>query len=811
MLFIEIGRMRKVLDEIGSHCRDLLGQADKTYRRAERQYNAERRERIENLNTNNPKSFWDEVNKLGPRPNKSNDYRTKTKDGNLETNGEKIKEQWQKDFSNLYNTSHSSTFNENFLHAETENNRRYNQQEAPEMENEETKGDIFVSKDAHTYVNLDSNLLNLDITIEEVKWATSKAKNNKSSGYDNIANEILKSPTMHKMLEKLFAYCFKFGITPDQWFDSIITPIYKPGKPKNEPLSHRGISLMSSTAKIFTSILNNRIKIYLESNQLLAEEQNGFRSGRSCQDHIFTLTTLLCNRMNDKKPTYTCFVDFSKAFNCVNHELLWSTIRRFGINGRMYKVIQYMYSNLKASVNLGGYLTNWFRITGGVRQGDNLAPTLFAIFINSLAECINNLNCGVQVEENLEISILMYADDIVLISETEEGLQHQLNALENWMNDYRMSVNMDKTRVVHFRKPTAQLTKTQFKLRNQPIVIATEYKYLGLTLTEHLNYKQTAEILASSGSRALGALTAKYLHAKGLMYKTYTKLYNSTVIPVLHYASAIWGTKTYDKQEQVHHRAMRLFLGTGKKAPLPGLYGDMGWHKLKFYRKREMVGYWLKLFNMQNTRITKKVFNWDYRRALLGKKGWNRDVRNILESTNMQDLFYGLGVENIAKNLKDLNKELENIEQTSWHNEVNGMPKLRTYKTLKLDYGTELYTKTTLNKYHRSLIAKTRLGTLPINIETGRYKKQPIHERTCPNCTQEIEDEEHFILKCPLYDKDRQAMFGTFNEKTNNSLEDLGNQEKMYLLFNIGSMIKPLAKFIEGNLNTRTSFLKNKK
>ena len=211
---------------------------------------------------------------------------------------------------------------------------------------------------------------------------------------------------------------------------------------------------MSTVAKIFTNILSNRIKHYLENNSLLADEQNGFRQGRSCQDHIFSLTTIIRNRINEKKPTYSCFVDMAKAFDSVHHEILWNVLQKFGIKGKIFKVTQYMYSNLQAAINLGGHLTEWFQIKGGVRQGDNLAPTLFAMFMNSLSEEINSLNCGITIEDNLSLSILLFADDIVLLSESELGLQTQINTLENWTKNFRMAINLDKTKIVHFRPKT---------------------------------------------------------------------------------------------------------------------------------------------------------------------------------------------------------------------------------------------------------------------------------------------------------------------------------------------------------------------
>ena len=206
---------------------------------------------------------------------------------------------------------------------------------------------------------------------------------------------------------------------------------------------------MPTAAKIFTSILNNRLKHYLEKNSLLCDEQNGFREKRSCLDHIFTLTTILRNKIAEKINIYSCFVDFAKAFDSVNHEILWVVLKSNGLHGKFLNIIKDMYKNLQAAVNLEENLTDWFHIKGGVRQGDNLAPTLFAMYINSLATVIKDQKQGVKFEDE-ELSILLYADDIVILSETEAGLQKLLDSANGWIQHNKMSANMEKTKIVHF-------------------------------------------------------------------------------------------------------------------------------------------------------------------------------------------------------------------------------------------------------------------------------------------------------------------------------------------------------------------------
>ena len=205
-------------------------------------------------------------------------------------------------------------------------------------------------------------------------------------------------------------------MVPSMWYKSIIHPIPKKGKSPLYPLNHRGISLLSTVCKVFSAILNNRITLYAEMTGIFADEQNGFRRLRSCLDHLFVLTTVIRNRKLQGLSTYCAFIDFAKAFDSVWHPALWHKLLACGIHGNILRTIQALHANLLGSVRVNGALTDWFSIKAGVRQGDTLAPTLFAIYVSDLALEINALNKGVTIGDGDQISILMYADGVVLLA-----------------------------------------------------------------------------------------------------------------------------------------------------------------------------------------------------------------------------------------------------------------------------------------------------------------------------------------------------------------------------------------------------------
>ena len=155
---------------------------------------------------------------------------------------------------------------------------------------------------------------------------------------------------------------------------------------------------------------------------------------------------------------------------------------------------------------------------------------------NSLAQLIKDLNFGVRYE-NLNVSILLYADDIVLLAETEEDLQRMLNVLAEWCESWKMKINNEKRQIIHFRAKKSKITEFSLNLGSPDnnIAIVNKYRYLGCHLDEHLDYNITGNELADASGRALGKLLGKYFSNNGLGYKTYKKLYDTCICPIMDY------------------------------------------------------------------------------------------------------------------------------------------------------------------------------------------------------------------------------------------------------------------------------------
>ena len=170
---------------------------------------------------------------------------------------------------------------------------------------------VFFSNVSQTLPMLENEMPNSEyeydreISIDEVRNVINKCKSNKAVGYDNIPYDVMKNIASLRVLHHLFNKIFSTCVIPSLWKLAIIKPISKPGMADLRlPLKYRGISLLSTVSKLYSSIINNRLVEYFDQNNIIVDEQNGFRSKRSCIDHIYGLTSIIRNRKNQGKSTY---------------------------------------------------------------------------------------------------------------------------------------------------------------------------------------------------------------------------------------------------------------------------------------------------------------------------------------------------------------------------------------------------------------------------------------------------------------------------------------------------------------------------
>jgi len=415
---------------------------DREYRKAKRKFLKDKILAIENFSKYNPKEFWESIKKLGPCRKSEIPMSVYDEQGNLKTDVPFVLNKWVSEYDSLYNTvPNYGYFDEEFYNNCQEESLRTNFRELEEP-----------------------------ISNDEVKKAIDAAKRNKSVGLDNLPYEIFKDNSSFAIMTLLFNKMYDSNLVPGVWRMSLIKPI-----PKNSmtdphiPLQYRGISLLSTVYKLFTSVLNHRIQSAAERHNLFVDEQNGFRSNRSCEDHIFTLTSIIRNRKKDKLDTFVTFVDFEKAFDRVDRKLLFHKMQLMGFGGKLVAILKTLYENSSVCLNINGFITPSFESKFGVKQGDSISPTLFNLYINDLIDTLNACNGGIKLTEDTQVSALLYADDLAIIADSEQNMKRQLEALSEWCRKWRLIVNAGKTKIVHFRSPAKPRSDFEFILGNSVV------------------------------------------------------------------------------------------------------------------------------------------------------------------------------------------------------------------------------------------------------------------------------------------------------------------------------------------------------
>ena len=339
---------------------------DRAVQSAKRQYWRQQQEYLLSLPQRDPSAFWKHIGQLGVGQDRRRNIPMEivAPDGSVSNDHDTVMTKWRDDFCHLLNPV-----------------------------NQDDVGVPDPGDQDHI-----EHHFNDVITRQEVVRALTKAKKNKAMGVDNIPVETLCSDNTIDLLHTLFAQCFSSSVVPEAWRRSIVTPIPKCStSDPRVPLNYRGIMLSSHIYKLYCSVLNDRLSDWVEQSDLLCDEQNGFRPGRSCGDQLSTFTNIINTRRKMRKQTFGCFVDFSKAYERICRTKLWSKLSNYNINGNMLNAIKSMYDNYMCCVKVNGFKTDWFNVECGLKQGCILSPLLFNLFINDLTISLKQTGKGINV------------------------------------------------------------------------------------------------------------------------------------------------------------------------------------------------------------------------------------------------------------------------------------------------------------------------------------------------------------------------------------------------------------------------------
>ena len=251
----------------------------------------------------------------------------------------------------------------------------------------------------------------------------------------------------------------------------------------------------------------------MKAYEKLTELQAGFRNGYSTVDNAFALYSIVTKYFNlRRKAVYVAFTDFEKAFDSVDRPILYDILHKNGVTGTLFTAIQAIYNNVKACVKSPDGISDEFICQVGLRQGCSLSPILFSLFINEMHNEFKSSNVrGIQLFPDLtEIFLFMFADDIVLISDTVTGLQKQLNILHEYCRDFNLKVNINKTKIMVFKRGGGLSKKEHWSYGGILLEIVKGFTYVGIYFTNRLSFFKMAESSTLKAKKVLNYLFSSF-------------------------------------------------------------------------------------------------------------------------------------------------------------------------------------------------------------------------------------------------------------------------------------------------------------
>jgi hypothetical protein len=373
------------------------------------------------------------------------------------------------------------------------------------------------------------------VTQAEVRKALYELKNNKSPGSDNIPAELLKACGEEGVLvlTTLCQRIWESGIWPKDWKRTVYIPIPKKGDPR-ECANNRTIALISHASKVLLKVIQGRMEKTMERE--LPDVQAGFRKKRGTRDQIANMRWIMERAREYNQKLYFCFIDYSKAFDCVDHNILWNSLREMGFAEHLIILLRNLYDGQQATVRTECGDTDPFGIGKGVRQGCILSPILFNLYAEKVMR-----DAGLdETEEGIRIggrnlNNLRYADDVTLAANTEDGLVSLIEKVTCASGKAGLYLNIQKTKVMS----TAELQS--FSLNNKNIEVVDHFNLLGSILEEEGSCKQEIVRRLALGRTAMCGL-AKIWKDRDFPTSTKVRLVKALVFPVATYGAETWTT-----------------------------------------------------------------------------------------------------------------------------------------------------------------------------------------------------------------------------------------------------------------------------